>query len=122
MWTIALQTRPAEGTQGPEASEQSTGAVMDVRFGGKADMSWCSGPKRTSSNGVASAFGTIFAVFPSCNTSATLDAIRRDVAPTRPANSCFCASQICTIPSVQGVAASSDPFAFRGCRRAFELA
>ena len=38
-------------------------------------------------DGVASAFGTIFVVFPSCNTSATLDAIRRDVAPTRPANS-----------------------------------
>jgi hypothetical protein len=71
-------------------------------------------------DGVASAFGTIFVVFPSCNTSATLDAIRRDVAPTRPTNSCFCASQICTIASIQGVAVSSDPFAFLG--RAFELA
>src|SRR5215510_5584107 len=105
-------------------------------------MCWCGqmsafDPKRTSANGhvnqydalsspyydgVASAFGTIFAVFPSCNTSATLNTIRRDVALTRPANSCFCASQICTITSIQGVAASSDPFAFLGCRRAFELA
>jgi len=32
---------------------------------------------------VASALGTIFEVFPSCNISATLDAIRRDVALTR---------------------------------------
>src|SRR5262245_22467902 len=48
--------------------------------GGKADMP----PPDTSPyyDGVASAFGTIFAVFPSC-TSAILDAIRRDVAPTR---------------------------------------
>ena len=33
--------------------------------------------------GVASGSGTIFAVFRSCNTSAILHAIRRDVAPTR---------------------------------------
>jgi hypothetical protein len=66
--------------------------------------------------------GTIFAAFPACNISATLDAIRCDVAPTRPANSRFCTSQICAVSSIQGVAASSDPFALRGCRRAFELA
>jgi hypothetical protein len=113
-------------------------------FGGKADMDCCGNPlsrsllevKRTwavalqmsafdakrTSFGVASAFGTIFAVFPSCNTSATLDAIRRDVALTRPANACFCASQICTIASIQGVAASDDPFGFHCWPRAFELA
>ena len=75
-------------------------------------------------DGVASAFGTIFAVFPSRITSAILDAIRRDVAPTRPVTSCFCASQICTITSIQGVATSSDLsfFAFLVYPCAFELA
>src|SRR5262249_17347967 len=89
-------------------------------FGGKVDMP----PPDTSPyyDGVASAFGTIFAVFPSC-TSAILDAIRRDVRPTLLFSSLFSPSQICPITSIQGVATSSDPsFAFFGSPRAFELA
>ena len=55
---------------------------------------------------------------------AILDAIRRDVALTRLVTSCFGASQICTIASIQGVATSSDFsfFAFPVYPRAFELA
>ena len=58
------------------------------------------------------------------NTLAILDAIRRDIALTRFVTSCFCASQICTIASIQGVATSSDLsfFAFPVYPRAFELA
>jgi hypothetical protein len=53
-----------------------------------------------------------------------LDAIRRDIALTRLVTSCFCASQICTIASIQGVATSSDLsfFAFLVYPCAFELA
>ena len=50
----------------------------------------------------------IYVCFPSYNTLAILDAIRRDIAPTRLVTTCFCASQICTIASIQGVAPSSD--------------
>jgi hypothetical protein len=55
---------------------------------------------------------------------AILDAFRRDEAPTRLVTSCFCASQIHTITSIQGMATSTDPsfFAFSVYPRAFELA
>jgi hypothetical protein len=58
------------------------------------------------------------------NTLAILDAIRRDIALTRLVTSCFCASQICAIASIQGVATSSDLsfFAFPVYPCAFELA
>ena len=63
-------------------------APVDLRWpGGRyADLRviFAFDAKRTSASALQiSAFGTIFAVFPSCNTSAILDAIRRDVAPTR---------------------------------------
>ena len=90
---------------GPKRTRAS--ALQVSAFGGKADIA------RASLN-----------VFPACNTLAILDALRRDVALTRLVTSCFCASQICTIASIQGVATSSDLsfFAFLVYPRAFELA
>jgi hypothetical protein len=89
-------------------------------------------PKRTSHFALRiSAFGgkaehseAFYVCFPSYNTLAILDAIRRGIAPTRLVTSCFCASQICTIASIQGVATSSDLsfFAFLVYPCAFELA
>lgn len=82
-------------------------ALRISAFGGKAEHS-----------------EAFYVCFPSYNTLAILDAIRRDIAPTRLVTSCFCASQICTIASIQGVATSSDLsfFAFLVYPCAFELA
>ena len=69
---------------------------LHVRFRGKADMAFHYGmsandPKRTSADAFSNVCfrHNLCGLFPSCNTSAILDAIRRDVAPTRLVTSLF---------------------------------